>query len=77
MWVQRTATLHSLHFLATTVTNRPWTLGPRAPLFDALSFFISSWKAALPANALALVIHSWEPARGKRRKTSRSSHRTS
>jgi hypothetical protein len=67
MWVQHTATLNSLHFLATTITNSPWTLGPRTPLLNTQSFFISPRQATLPANALAPSICSWESARGTNR----------
>lgn len=77
MRVKRATTLHPLHFLTTAVTNRPWTFRPWTPLFDALSVFISPCMPALPANALALVIHSWVPTRGHRWKTSRPAQRTS
>ena len=56
MRVQRAAPLDSLHLLAAAVTNGPGTLGPRTPLLDTLAVFVTPRKAALPADALALLI---------------------
>jgi len=63
-WVRDNRRVCAADWVAPSLVERE----AREPLF----FFILSWKAALLANALALVIHSWEPARGKRQKTSHS-----
>lgn len=64
MRVHRATSLNALHFLAAAVANGPWALRPGSPFLDALSILIPSWETALPANTLALVIYSWESARG-------------
>src|SRR6266404_2821776 len=77
MRVQRAAPLDSLHLLAATVTHCPWTLGPGTPLLDTFAVFVTPRKAALPADALALLIRGWEPAGRQRWEAGRPHNRAS
>jgi hypothetical protein len=57
--VESTATLDTLHLLATAVADRSRTFRPRSPLFNAFTVLVPACVATLTADALPSLVSRW------------------